>query len=273
MRFNDGSGNGTGFPGNYVGLDYMLMFNIYNLMKEKVSSYLPETATVYPTVPSYFTSGINWPITPQIPQDYPFVVYTFPNYYNYGFNTSPYIFSSGFCSQGIYIDQLDVQNGGGLILNPGLDSYADLKPTAGNIIITQGGYCDILPKCCNSNVVPYNNEFTDFQTLCAIKPGSIPPYQKSNEFDTIFAYNGIKSYPNPFIDQTSILFSLKNDSPISIYITDVSGKKISDIIKNEPYKKGNYTLNYNGYNLASGNYICVLETNNYRYTYKMLKNH
>jgi hypothetical protein len=96
-------------------------------------------------------------------------------------------------------------------------------------------------------------------------------YPCCSAFDTINAQNGIFNYPNPFSTQTTIAFRLKENGPISIYITSLLGKRLCTVINNVPYTKGGHTLLYNGADIANGNYICVLETQTTRKTFKMTK--
>ena len=75
-----------------------------------------------------------------------------------------------------------------------------------------------------------------------------------------FNNGAIMNYPNPFSNQTTIVFSLGNNSTINVYITDMSGKKLIDLVKNVGYAKGSHSIIYNSGNLSDGNYICILET-------------
>ncbi|MGP8214636.1 MAG: T9SS type A sorting domain-containing protein [Bacteroidia bacterium] len=259
-RFIDATGNGGGSEGNFNGLDYMLLYNLYCIMTEQTSSSFPPITSYTIATNSYFN---NVPSLPQIPQEYPFSNTTVTTVTN-GTYSNPWLVSTSYCDQEIYIDQLNVGPNGGLILNSGPDSYTELNPSPGIGIIING-YCDIKPNssCCINNTVQYTNEYSNFQTLA--------PYKKTIEFDTAFAYDGISTYPNPFSDNTTISFSIKDDGNVSIYMTDLTGKRISDLIKNDSYKKGSHLIYYNGANLAAGNYLCVLETKNSRQTFKMIK--
>lgn len=77
------------------------------------------------------------------------------------------------------------------------------------------------------------------------------------------------NYPNPFNPVTKIKYSLKDDDRVSLVIYDVLGNKIREI-KNEFKTRGEHEENFDGSDLPSGIYICVLETPKFRAVQKML---
>ncbi|MGP8215326.1 MAG: hypothetical protein ACLQQ4_07170 [Bacteroidia bacterium] len=95
-------------------------------------------------------------------------------------------------------------------------------------------------------------------------------FQTATEFDTLHGSDSIWNYPHTFLNRINIKFSVKNDGPVLIYITDLRGLLIAYVIKNEYYKKGSYSINYNSSGLVLGSYFCVLETNNGKQKCKML---
>ncbi|MFZ5552650.1 MAG: exo-alpha-sialidase [Bacteroidota bacterium] len=71
---------------------------------------------------------------------------------------------------------------------------------------------------------------------------------------------GLICYPNPFTDEITFSFELKeNVSKCSISVFDMNGKKIKTIHQG-PLTKGKHEFNYNGKNLKAGNYVFVMET-------------
>ncbi len=69
------------------------------------------------------------------------------------------------------------------------------------------------------------------------------------------------NYPNPFNPTTTIKFSLNEQMPIKVVITDLLGRYIATISEGT-FNKGIYTktLNADLYNLSSGIYIYTLQT-------------
>ncbi len=264
-RFGDNEGNadwsnGT-FPGSFSGLDYMLLYNIYYIMSERESKLAISIPSDYSTI---------WPN----PGGLAGVS---------GTHSDPYTISR---CENIDVGQLNVfgpgvitSDAGDLNLISGSGHYIDLKPNSSSPIdISNGAYFDASCSitCCESSI-PYISEYSNPSLHSKISKtnsdsSSVVTYKKTIEFDTLNAYTGITAYPNPFNAQSTIAFSLKTDSPINIYITDITGKKVKDLVKNSTYGKGTHTIQYNGVNLAAGTYICVLDIpNGNRQTLKIIK--
>lgn len=78
-----------------------------------------------------------------------------------------------------------------------------------------------------------------------------------------------QNFPNPFNPSTNILFSLAKKGFASLKVYDVLGKEVSTLV-NEVKSAGDYTVNFTGNGLKSGVYFCVLETEGFTKTMKML---
>lgn len=79
------------------------------------------------------------------------------------------------------------------------------------------------------------------------------------------------NYPNPFSNSTTFEFAVKETTPVTISIFDVSGEKVADVFVNQTYKRGNYTQNFNGSSLGAGTYLAVLTTKDDRKSVKIVK--
>ncbi len=77
-------------------------------------------------------------------------------------------------------------------------------------------------------------------------------------------------YPNPFTDKTNIEFDVLEDSKVSIFVSDVTGKKVAILADNEPMSTGTYQSVFDGRGLSSGVYYCTVVTGKYRSIYKMV---
>lgn len=66
-----------------------------------------------------------------------------------------------------------------------------------------------------------------------------------------------QNYPNPFNPSTTIDFTLPSDTFVSLKVYDLLGNETASLIS-EPKEAGSYSLQFDGTNLASGNYIYVL---------------
>ncbi len=84
----------------------------------------------------------------------------------------------------------------------------------------------------------------------------------------------VTNYPNPFTDQTTLSFYLKNDVRVSIEIFNILGKKVKSLL-NKEMKAGKQKVLWNGKNdtdnsLANGFYLYKIKAGNNTVTKKML---
>ncbi len=67
-----------------------------------------------------------------------------------------------------------------------------------------------------------------------------------------------QNYPNPFNPVTQIKFDISLTSDINLSLYDLNGKKITDIYSNFSAQPGEYKIDFNGTNFASGVYFLTL---------------
>ena len=77
-------------------------------------------------------------------------------------------------------------------------------------------------------------------------------------------------YPNPFYEQTNIVFELPNPQKIEVSLYDNAGKLIRIIDSGEKIK-GTYNYNINCTNLTAGIYFIVLKTEIGKLSSKIIK--
>lgn len=77
------------------------------------------------------------------------------------------------------------------------------------------------------------------------------------------------NYPNPFNPVTKISFGLPAASNTKIVIYDITGREVSEIIDRK-LDAGNYSINWDARNFASGIYFYKLESGDYVQTKKMV---
>ncbi|MFZ4591991.1 MAG: T9SS type A sorting domain-containing protein [Ignavibacteria bacterium] len=87
--------------------------------------------------------------------------------------------------------------------------------------------------------------------------------------ETAETYRLSECYPNPFNSQTVIKYSLPKSTNISINIYDVTGRKISTLLSGNQ-SKGEYRVNWDAGNLASGIYYINMSSAEYSRTVKAL---
>lgn len=113
------------------------------------------------------------------------------------------------------------------------------------------------------NGSPVGNVTFDTATVCI--PVSINP----NISETPQSYMLGQNYPNPFNPTTRIDFSLPKEGYVEIDIYDVTGKKVSSLVR-DPFKAGTYSVEFNASNLASGIYFYTIRSGDFTATKKML---
>jgi N-acetylmuramoyl-L-alanine amidase len=78
-----------------------------------------------------------------------------------------------------------------------------------------------------------------------------------------------QNYPNPFNPGTQIKFSIAKSSNVKIIVNDILGKEVATLV-NDNLASGNYSINFNANNLASGIYFYTLLTDNFKQSRKMI---
>ncbi|MFH0735273.1 MAG: T9SS type A sorting domain-containing protein [bacterium] len=78
-----------------------------------------------------------------------------------------------------------------------------------------------------------------------------------------------QNYPNPFNPTTKIVYNIPNDGLVTLKVYDILGNEIISLV-NENQKAGIYEMNFDGNKLASGIYICKMNSGNYTNSIKML---
>ncbi|MBC8196498.1 MAG: multicopper oxidase domain-containing protein [Candidatus Marinimicrobia bacterium] len=85
---------------------------------------------------------------------------------------------------------------------------------------------------------------------------------KEVELQTVSQFAILDNYPNPFNPSTTISYQLNQSGQININIFDLNGKLIDELV-NDYKEMGNYSINWNGSNLANGVYIVKLHSNEF----------
>ena len=78
-----------------------------------------------------------------------------------------------------------------------------------------------------------------------------------------------QNYPNPFNPTTSIYYQLKTKSHVQLTIYDITGQEVKKLI-NQNQNAGQYSVNFNATNLASGIYVYRLKTDSFEQSRKMI---
>ena len=82
-------------------------------------------------------------------------------------------------------------------------------------------------------------------------------------------YSISQNYPNPFNPSTTINFSVPKQSKVVLKVYDILGSEVATLV--DGFKNaGNYEVNFNASNLASGMYIYTLTAGNFTTSKKMM---
>lgn len=79
----------------------------------------------------------------------------------------------------------------------------------------------------------------------------------------------VQNFPNPFVQNTKVTFTLSGDAQIVLEILNISGKSVGTLI-NEHKPVGEYQVDWNAGELPEGVYYAVLRSENNIVTRKMI---
>jgi hypothetical protein len=85
----------------------------------------------------------------------------------------------------------------------------------------------------------------------------------------VYTFNLAQNYPNPFNPTTKISYTIPSRNNVSLKIYDMLGREVATLV-NTTKDAGNYEVNFNASNLASGLYIYKLQAGNFVQSKKML---
>jgi hypothetical protein len=91
--------------------------------------------------------------------------------------------------------------------------------------------------------------------------------QTNNGIPEKFTLN--QNYPNPFNPTTNIKYSITRSGLVTLKIYNVLGQEVATLV-NQVQRPGNYVVDFNASNLASGVYMYRLESGNFSLTKKMI---
>ncbi|MCX6165057.1 MAG: T9SS type A sorting domain-containing protein, partial [Ignavibacteriae bacterium] len=82
-------------------------------------------------------------------------------------------------------------------------------------------------------------------------------------------YSLSQNYPNPFNPVTNIKYQIPVNGFVSLKIYDITGREIANLVK-EYKQAGNYTVSFNGSNLASSVYFYRIQSGDFMQVKKMV---
>ena len=113
-----------------------------------------------------------------------------------------------------------------------------------------------------ADVVATKQNRSPFISTVSIGTVSCAEYNENN--------NTLSCYPNPFNSSTTINYSLKNTSDVSIKIYNITGQQVAVVYDGKNIQAGTYSATYNADGLKAGIYHCVLTIGNKVLTQKLI---
>ncbi len=239
---------GGGFTGNFNGLDYMLLHNLFYLAQNPITS--TTISGFYPAIAGFGTPEGFYP-TPYIPTTDPRSIISVSNLSVGSANlgalggspTQGYVDVLG-STKGIDITSLSVNNGGHFLAN--CQPYSGCEPdyTAFDLrtkSTTVGGH------------------------------GSSSPPPITNNTQSSLNSDALGNYPNPVSSETTFSFNLEKPETCTLEIFDLSGKKLKTLIQNKALDSGAYNLSFDLSDLGDGIYCYTLYKGPQKLTRKLVR--
>ncbi len=148
-------------------------------------------------------------------------------------------------------------------LEDGSNSYHNGSGEPGTILVQLGAHFQKLKgimyySFSNYKLVPRkDDDFVGYTT--AVK----------NENSLPVSFNLEQNYPNPFNPSTKIIYSIPQESKVTLKIFNILGQQVKTLV-NETQRQGTYTVTFNASSLPSGIYFYNIEAGNYNQVKKMI---
>jgi hypothetical protein len=97
----------------------------------------------------------------------------------------------------------------------------------------------------------------------------ISPVGIDNENNLPLTFKLEQNYPNPFNPSTTINYSIPKQSYVTLKVYDVLGREVAALV-NEIKSPGDYTIQFNASNLASGIYIYTMNAGKFVESKKLI---
>jgi len=115
---------------------------------------------------------------------------------------------------------------------------------------------------------PYHN-FTTTSCLTSDSGNNDTTTEEEATYLRTSGFSNIHNYPNPFNTQTTIEFTLTQDTSVTLFVSDVTGKKISVLLNNEQRINGTHQVIFDGSNYPAGMYYYTIQMGSTITTQKM----
>ncbi len=83
-------------------------------------------------------------------------------------------------------------------------------------------------------------------------------------------FNLYQNYPNPFNPKTNIKFNISKTTNVTLNVYNMLGVLVKTLVENEKLNAGEYEVEFDGSNLASGVYFYRIQSSDFNQTMKMM---
>lgn len=90
-----------------------------------------------------------------------------------------------------------------------------------------------------------------------------------DESTTVYNYELVQNFPNPFNPATTINFSIQKEGLVTLKIYNILGQEVATLV-NEFKNAGAHTINFDASKLSSGIYLYKIDSNGFTQTKKMM---
>ena len=80
----------------------------------------------------------------------------------------------------------------------------------------------------------------------------------------------VENFPNPFSENTTIVFDLPEDGRVTMFVSDMTGKLVAVLLDNEQQFAGTNQVIFDGSNYPNGTYYYTIQVGEYTATKKMV---
>lgn len=99
---------------------------------------------------------------------------------------------------------------------------------------------------------------------------TFPPLSTPTGLQQSSLNSELKLYPNPMREVSFIHYTINQNTKVSIYVTDIQGKRLLTLKESENQMKGEYTIGLHRSMLPAGTYIVELVLGNTVNTQKLV---
>lgn len=127
-----------------------------------------------------------------------------------------------------------------------------------------------LQSVCNGNLLPPNPLEDAKMSALEMTMAEAPKQSTSNNKTSTGNSSTLRNYPNPFKGQTTIEFDLLEDTAVTLYVSDITGKKIEVLLNDEHKFSGIHQVTFDGRLHPAGVYYYTILAGENLTTKKMI---